>query len=213
MGRKAVHEEILELLPWFVNESLGQKEKDRVMIHLRECPSCRQERDELQKIGAFIQNAGRTEKTADWQFSYRKLLARIEEAERNRENTREIGHERPSRGWVPFLLAASMMVLAGIYFTRLDQGSPIAPDEFRTLTVDVRPAGSSRKVAVTFEQPIQAAALRKALIETRSNIVSGPDESGSYILEVVIPADTGDEEFLQDFRRIQGVSHAGYTDQ
>ena len=30
MGKIAVHEEILELLPWFINESLGEKERDLV---------------------------------------------------------------------------------------------------------------------------------------------------------------------------------------
>ena len=29
--------------------------------------------------------------------------------------------------------------------------------------------------------------LRQALIETGSNIVSGPDENGSYIVELVVP--------------------------
>lgn len=210
MGRKAVHEEILELLPWFINESLGGKESDRVMVHLRECPECRKERDHLQKIEAFVKESDVV--IPDYQFSYHKLLSRIEGAERNRESTAAIAPKTGIRSWIPLTgIAASLMVgivLVGSFGPSKGIESKFARAEFWTLTSQSETSGLSRQIALTFEQPIQAQTMRKALIETNSNIISGPDEEGTYLVEVVVPQDKNIGEFMQWIREIEGVQHA-----
>ena len=46
------HEDVVMILPWYVNESLDSVEQDRVRIHLRDCPACRRELRSLgRKIG------------------------------------------------------------------------------------------------------------------------------------------------------------------
>jgi hypothetical protein len=50
--------------------------------------------------------------------------------------------------------------------------------------------------------------MRKALIETNSNIISGPDEEGTYLVEVVVPEEMNTGEFMQWIRKIEGVQHA-----
>ena len=54
--------------------------------------------------------------------------------------------------------------------------------------------------------------MRQALIETRSNIVSGPDEEGTYIVEVVIPEKMSSEQYLQSMREIEGIQQARLDD-
>jgi hypothetical protein len=210
MGKKAVHEEILELLPWFINESLGGKERDRVMVHLRECPECRKERDHLQTIEAFVKESDVV--IPDYQFSYHRLLSRIEGAERNRESTAAIEQKTGIRSWIPLTgIAASLMagiVLVGSLGPSLGFESEAGSAEFRTLTSGPEISGTSRQIALTFEQPIQAETMRKALIETNSNIISGPDEEGTYLVEVVVPQEKKTGEFLQWIREIEGVQHA-----
>ncbi len=211
MGKKAVHEEFLELLPWFINESLGEKERDRVMVHLRECPECRRERDHLQSIEAFVKESDVT--IPDYQFSYHKLLSRIEGAERNRESTAGIGIERGLASWVPFAGIAASLMLAIALVGTLNPSVALEPEtaEFRTLTSQSGIAGVSRRIALTFEQPIQAHTMRKALIETNSNIISGPDKDGTYLVEVVVPEDVSADDFVQWIREIEGVQHAALT--
>jgi hypothetical protein len=180
------------------------------MVHLRECPECRKERDHLQTIEAFVKESDMI--IPDYQFSYRKLLSRIEGAERNRESTAAIEPKAGFRSWIPLTgIAASLMLaiaLVGSLGPSMGFESNSESAEFRTLTSEPEISGVSRQIALTFEQPIQAQTMRKALIETNSNIISGPDEEGTYLVEVVVPEEMNTGEFMQWIRKIEGVQHA-----
>lgn len=208
MGKKAVHEEILELLPWFINESLGGKERDRVLVHLRECLECRHERDQLQTIEAFVREDDVV--VPDYRFSYNKLHSRIEEAERNRESTAGVEVDTGLGNWMPITGVAATLMLAVVIVGFYNPVS--APEsvtgEFVTLTKPSRASGLSRRIALTFEQPIRAQTLRKALIETDSSLISGPDEKGTYLVDVIVPQGMDADEFMQSIRKIEGVQHA-----
>lgn len=214
MSKNAVHEEILELLPWFINESLGARERDRVMVHLAECMECRGERDRLQTIEMFVKK----DETAvpDYQFSYRKLLGRIEEAERNKESTSVVDEGIQLKGLAPFLAIAASLLVSVALVGSLQSVGGVSPQanthteggEFRTLSTEVQSPGVSRRIAITFEQPIQARAMRSALIDTRSNIVSGPDAAGVYLVDVVVPESVSMDTYLLDIRNIEGIQHA-----
>jgi len=223
MVKKAVHEEILELLPWFINESLGDKERELVMVHLRECPECRKERDQLQTIESFV----KTSEVAipDYNFSYQRLSSRIDEAERNRESVSGWDGGFARRKWIPFAgIAASFAFVVAIVGSFQSPTSLLEDtaatqiagtqmtgtqvDEYRTLTTQTVKQGAKHHVALTFVQPIQAQTMRQALIETRSNIISGPDAQGTYIVEVNVPPDMSSDDFLQSMRQIEGVKFA-----
>ena len=214
MDKKAVHEEILELLPWLINESLGDKERDLVMIHLMECAECREERDKLQTIESFVKSSEVA--VPDYKFSYQLLRSRIEEAERNRESISGWDGGFGRQKWIPFAgIAASLafvVAVAGSFFAETESidGSvgPETASEYRTLTTPTVGQGSKHRVALTFLQPIQAKTMRKALIETDSNLVSGPDEEGTYIVEVNVPLHMNSEDFLRSMRKIEGVEYA-----
>jgi hypothetical protein len=45
-----IHREIVELLPWYLNETLTPKERAQVGNHLRDCAACRLELEELQGL-------------------------------------------------------------------------------------------------------------------------------------------------------------------
>jgi len=48
--------DIQMLLPWYLNDTLGQEERVKVAAHLAGCPSCRKELAEISKIEESIQN-------------------------------------------------------------------------------------------------------------------------------------------------------------
>lgn len=216
MGKKSVHDNVLELLPWYINESLGKKERELVQVHLSECAACREERDHLQAIGQMVSED--LEVLPDYRFSLKKLNARISEAERNRESTREAavlgglpGVYR--RNLVPIAGVAAALVVAIMLVAGVQQGG--APDPaFRTLTTETTVAtdGDVRRLELAFEEPIQAAAMRQALIETRSNLLSGPDSEGNYIVEVALPSDETPDAYLERIRAIDGVRVARYSE-
>ena len=151
MGKKAVHDEVLELLPWFVNDSLGDRERDLVMGHLRDCSECREERDQLQALEKTLTEDDLV--VPDYRFSYKKVLARIEAAEKNRESTAGL-EASTSRNWIPVAGVAAGLVMAVLLVAGLQAEKS---GEFRTLTTTSPPAeGALRQVELTFEQPIQA---------------------------------------------------------
>jgi hypothetical protein len=48
------HQEILELLPWYLNGTLGADERARVQGHLQECATCRYEMDEMKGLQSAV---------------------------------------------------------------------------------------------------------------------------------------------------------------
>lgn len=55
-----VHAEVAELLPWYVNGTLGIAERDRVLEHLQSCDDCREEVSLCMDMQASAQQAGPT---------------------------------------------------------------------------------------------------------------------------------------------------------
>jgi len=55
-----VHAEVAELLPWYVNGTLGVAERDRVLEHLQSCDDCREEVSLCMDMQASAQQAGPT---------------------------------------------------------------------------------------------------------------------------------------------------------
>jgi len=96
-----------------------------------------------------------------------------------------------------------------------DSGLSIAGDEYVTLTSTSmgmnEPDGILHRVYLTFDQPVQAETIRAALIDTRSRIVSGPDQVGTYTVNIRVPPSVTDVEFLESIRQIDGVRYAAFT--
>lgn len=207
MGRTKVHEDVFAILPWFVNESLANKERQGVLTHLQECHSCRAERDRLQALQQMVTEDDGTEAT-DYRVPFHSLMRRIAVAEANRASTRDL---RPGRRWstLPWVAVAASLVLAIGLVAVLDSGKR-GPEEYRTLTMDTGVQGVPHRIALTFDQPIKAETLRAALIETHSNLVSGPDRNGTYIVDIPVPKNMSDSQFIQSLRRINGVRNATF---
>ena len=215
IGDKVDHEEILELLPWFVNGSLSEVERARVTGHLAECEVCITEKDQLQRLQDLV--TSEEFKSPQYQFSYQKLMSRIDAAE---QTTREVDEEPPKKfgnaRWSMVALVASLVLavflIPAVWQTPSE--SVERTDRFRTLTTEssakVR-AGITQRVELVFTQLIEDDARRAALIETNSYIVSGPDEDNRYIVEIVVPGNMTDAEFITSLNAIDGVKYAAFS--
>lgn len=212
--RKGDHDEVDALLPWFINGSLAARDERLVLSHLHECAECREERDRLQEIGRFLaedDDGGQP----DYRFAFGRLMHRIEAHEANLASTRDLNppprfmHRTLSYAALATLLVATVVVVIAL---NPGAGEPAvsAGGEYRTLTTTGAASGDSRRLALTFEQPAGGDVIRSALIESRSTIVSGPDEEGTWIVEVDMPASVSPESFLESLRQIEGVRHAAF---
>jgi len=210
LNKKKHHEYTLEVLPWFVNDTLDQKEREQVLKHLAQCEGCRQERDRLIELQKMIREGEVVD--GDVEFSLRRTLKRIEEAERNRDSVADVrSRDGQRRLFASMALAAGLGVfLVGAAVLVGDPAQVVS--EYQTLTSD-QPgvAGAARQMEIGFVDPIPATTLRQALIETGSNIVSGPDEDGVYLVEVEVPSGISQQMFLRRIQDIEGVKHAAFS--
>ena len=51
------HQAISELIPWYVNDTLENDERERVAQHIAECPACAQEIARCRTIAAVVRSA------------------------------------------------------------------------------------------------------------------------------------------------------------
>jgi hypothetical protein len=205
------------LLPWYVNNTLTGWDAELILRHLAHCEECQEERDRLYELQQIVCEPDVMTQASN--SSFRKLLTRIDASERNKASVREVPVRTHrvlsfSVGLTTAALAASVLalVIGGTQFLGLDR----AGDEFQTLSIEPLmtmkyETGKVERLELGFKTPIPAVTLRRALIETGSNIVSGPDENGSYIVELVVPNETSSDVFLKQLQQIDGVEYANFT--
>jgi len=215
MGKNARHKSVQEVLPWFVNRSLGEKESNLVLRHLKECRECRQERDCLQLLQQEVVED--QDEIPDYRFSYRKLQTRIDAAEKNRETTEDYEVERSAaRGpWAAFAGAAATLVMGVIFVASMQPAAVDAPGpgDFLTLTVPgTGDDGVKHRFALTFEKGVSPETVRAALIQSRSSLVSGPDEKGTWVVDIRVPEGVSDTDFIQSVRTIDGIEYAAFVE-
>ncbi|MFT4713190.1 MAG: hypothetical protein ACJAVI_001547 [Candidatus Azotimanducaceae bacterium] len=270
MPRNNIHEEVIELLPWLVNESLSANEQLRVTNHLKTCEICRDERDNLQRLQVVVAEDDGVK--PNFRFAFRKLEARIDVAEANRSSVEGIplaeGYSLNKvsdigrRSWFSSLgVVASLIIgyLLGSGAVNLDsvpvslsarnlasttsdiatsdiatsniatseivalndlapsnftQDSVINVDRFVTLTSGNADdaTGVVHRVYLTFSQSARAETIRAALIETRAQIVSGPDLFGTYTVNMSVPVEQTDANFITSIRQKNGVKYADFKE-
>lgn len=64
-----IHQQIQQLLPWFINQTLAQPEQQQVEQHLKQCLVCRREWLDLQKLAEQITAHGDLEAAAAASFA------------------------------------------------------------------------------------------------------------------------------------------------
>ena len=212
MVKEKEHKETQALLPWYINDTLTGADADLVFRHLADCQECQQERDRLYQLQTLIRENDST--APGYELSYRRVLGRVEVSERNKESTREVDFKPSWKRMIPAGIAATLVsiLVAGAAWFNVDRSLPVVP-QYQTLSSDQPNTGVSHRLELGFHNPIPAVTMRQALIETGSNIVSGPDENGNYLVEVIVPNSMTDVEYLAQIRGIDGVIHARFTRQ
>ena len=89
------HQAISELIPWYVNDTLENDERERVAQHIAECPACAQEIARCRTIAAVVRSADMADLNPS-QERVARIMARIESTDRSKPE-----HWRHSiREWV-----------------------------------------------------------------------------------------------------------------
>lgn len=200
LGEK-LHERVWGLLPWYVNGTLPQRERERVEAHLEACRQCREEERSCRRTAEVVQGAGEVAPTPH-PVQLQRVLARIEETERAEQAPRmsQIGRWRlafPFRSWIgatprPLRVAlvaqaAIIILLAGVIVWQKLRSGPEgvpAPAVYRTLSDAPAARGPVLRLRVMFSPQATEPQIRELLLDMRGEITGGPSTIGVYTVEV-----------------------------
>lgn len=147
------HEELAALLPWYVNETLGESERARVQRHVEHCESCRENVDVLSEVQRALRNGSPAPLVP--QPDTERLLSALEQ------------RERPAiRRTLPWIAAAA--TVAAVAMTVAWQLAPRPADPpamFETLTSTGADASINYVLEVRF-MPDSSADSRGAFFES-----------------------------------------------
>jgi hypothetical protein len=178
------HYEVSALLPWYVNETLGERDRQRVDAHVAVCASCREDLAAQRRIRQAIE----AQPAVDYMpvASLKKLQARLDaQAESGGSLAppkEQAANRLPWRGWMAASVAAMAVAVALLAADRWAQveARRTQPD-YRTVTSSApRPQGEV--IRAVFSPTITLVELQTILDEAQLRIVSGPTEAGVYSL-------------------------------
>jgi hypothetical protein len=180
----AEHHEVSALLPWYVNETLGELDRQRADAHLGVCTACRDDLAAQRRICEAID----AQPAIDYMpvASLKRLQARLDtlaESTPAFAPAKEQPTQRlPRRGWMAAsvaTMAVAVALLAGNRFAQTD--ARLMQPNYHTVTKSVpRPQGEV--IRAVFVPSITLVELQTLLDEAQLRIVSGPTEAGVYSL-------------------------------
>ena len=177
------HREIAELIPWYVNGTVGLLERQKVDAHVLTCSACRN--DLLLERRLYEGMAAEPGVEYMPTASLKRLLAVLDERGAAPEQEKP---DRPATGSMPWrgMAAAGIAVAAVIAaFLAADRwpapGDRGPPPIYRTVT-SPRPHAPDEVIRAVFSPSLTLVDLQAILDESQLKIISGPTEAGVYSL-------------------------------
>jgi predicted anti-sigma-YlaC factor YlaD len=180
----AEHHEVSALLPWYVNETLGELDRQRADAHLSMCTACREDLAAQRRICEAID----AQPAIDYMpvASLKRLQARLdtlaESAPTIAPAREQPTHRLPWRGWMAASVAAMAVAVALLAANRFAQtDARLMQPNYRTVT-NSAPRPQGEVIRAVFSPSITLVELQSILDEAQLRIVSGPTEAGVYSL-------------------------------
>ncbi len=193
-----IHNEVWQLLPWHVNNSLNKIENKKVKSHLKACTICQQEIVRIKQLVDLVANKSyeaTSEAVIDANFSI--LKNRINShTETPKAHNKITTHSQKIFGFrlgkltqlsLPSpALAMAATVLISLLMPRLEFNSPeeITFAQFKTLSNSEIAAVKKNTVRVIFLDDTQKTDINNLLAFVNGHITSGPTEQGEYSIGI-----------------------------
>ena len=197
--RRNSHRECWDMLPWLVNDTLSDAQRQRLEGHLAECADCRREVSEQRLLREHL----RQEDSVLYapQASLQKLLQRIDEADPL--PITEGASRRGIAGSRAMKLLVATIVVGAVSFVAMDgvnswrsQEERSAPS-YSTLTSKPSVVTSVPAARVVFAPTMSLAQLSELLRTMHAQVVTGPSEAGVYTLVFTSPLATSNQAAAQ----------------
>ena len=192
MDTSSVHRRAWDLIPWVVNDSAPEAERQAVQAHLESCADCRQELEFQRQLQAAMGQHSVAEVDIDARDSWLRLRSRLDSAAGPAAAVRGARRlpRRGGRGGMSWLIAAMVVQAIGLgalgaaWWSR--PSTPVAVPAgyaavYRTLSAPeaVVPAATIR---VVFAPELTMAQLQAVLATARLQVRAGPNEVGVWTL-------------------------------
>lgn len=175
------HKEAEVLLPWLVNGTLADDERDRVSRHVEECEACRSAVAELSNLQAGVRREPATPIISAPDVT--GLMKQLDARDRRRKPT-----------WLA--AAAAVVSLAAILFAL--QSNEQAPKVFQTATAPADRQAMDYVFDIRFGSGSDAAA-RSLLDDFEATVIDY--DSGKFAYRVVVRLDMSSMDALEEYRR------------
>jgi anti-sigma factor RsiW len=185
----AEHQEIGELLPWFVNGRLSETDRQRVDAHLRVCQACTDELAVQQRIyGVMSVDAGVERMPVAGLNRLRTRIESLDDAVPAPAATDEAARSeapagsslRQRRSAITASIAMTALgALAALLWNQHERR--IAPANYYTVTTTA-PQPANTAIRAVFAPTVTLSELQELLDDAHLKIVSGPTEAGVYSL-------------------------------
>jgi hypothetical protein len=185
-------QEISALLPWYVNDTIGEQDRQRVDAHLILCASCRDDlaRERLICRSMTVETAVEHMPAA----SLKRLQARLDgviappaDSAPQADPPTQVSAAQPRRSaaWQAAMAASIAVAVVALSLLAADRwlqfrARTSAPSYYTVTTSAARAPGDV--IRAVFSPTITLAELQAILDETQLRIVSGPTEAGVYSL-------------------------------
>lgn len=178
------HDEIVLLLPWYLNQTLEPAEQARVKTHVRSCLECRRE---LQSLGQLEQALHQPEDPLNLaaRVSFRQLQKRVAASPAEPAEVVPLpatSRKRPSRQriFTSLALAASLLLLAAPL--ALHRFSEIQLMDYQTLSN--RGAPEQGHLRVVFAPDLPFVQMDQMVRTIGGEVVGGPNTAGAYTIRL-----------------------------
>lgn len=134
------HQEVWELLPWYVNGTLKDPDRDMLAHHISECLACADELAKCRSVAAALRDPEMTEWTPSPEEHVVRFLAKMEEIERMKDLPPRIAACARLSGYIDVVVADDITekelntLLSSIDGWIVEERSPTMT---KALTVDV----------------------------------------------------------------------------
>ena len=191
MNEAEMKQEFDLMLPWFVNGTLGGREREWMLAYLAEHPDAAVELRKVELLREDMHAADATAPALD--RAWDRLRFRIQQEPRRTAAAAPASLATRLREWLgrlatppAFAAAAALVVVQagviGVMVERSHTNEAENPAAYRSIAPGATSIGPF--IQVTFKQDATERSMRLLLVEINGSLVGGPGQLGSYFVSV-----------------------------
>ena len=170
----AEHRAAQELMPWFVNGTLGADEASSVATHIAACARCQKDAAEQNGLRAV---AFAAESGGDVDRDLAVLRSRMGAMPHSAKPAPDISKPRGWKQWLPITVAVQAAIMLSLVLVLV--GGPLREQRYRALGSP--PAAGEPNAVAVFRSDATNQQMRDALHAAGASIVGGPTVTNAYL--------------------------------